>query len=259
VTIAGVTQRDRTLVLVALVTLAALAWAYTIYLGLRSSAMSPSEGIATPTIMAWSATDFVFMFVMWAVMMFAMMLPSVTPTVMLYERVRTKREKAGRPFVSTGAFLAGYLLAWVSFSLAATLFNWWLHMGGVLSSMMGHVAPTVGGVLLIVAGLFQWSPLKDVCLEHCRSPMGFLIAHWREGAVGALQMGVHHGAYCLGCCWMLMVLLFVLGVMNLIWVAVLTIVVLAEKILPIGRQLSRALGGGLIAWGLWLVMTGQTV
>ena len=184
------------------------------------------------------------------------MLPSVTPTVLLYERVSTKREEAGRPLVPTGAFLMGYLLAWVGFSLAATMLNWWLHMDGALSSMMGRLAPTAGGVLLIVAGLFQWTPLKDACLEHCRSPMGFLMTHWREGAVGALRMGLHHGTYCLGCCWMLMVLLFVLGVMNLPWVAVLTIVVLAEKVLPFGRYWSRGLGVGLIVWGFWLVTVG---
>ena len=119
--------------------------------------------------------------------------------------------------------------------------------------MMGRVAPITGGVLLILAGLFQWTPLKDSCLEHCRSPMGFLTTHWREGTPGALRMGLHHGAYCLGCCWMLMVLLFVLGVMNLPWVAVLTIVVLAEKVLPGGVYISRGLGAGLIVWGVWLV------
>ncbi len=255
-TAGGVAQRDRALVLGALVALAALAWAYTIYHGLRSSSMSMGGGMATPMMMAWSATDSVFMFVMWAVMMFAMMLPSVTPTVMIYERVRAKRQEAGRPFVPTGAFVTGYLLAWVGFSLAATALNWWLHTAAVLSSMTGRVVPTAGGVLLIVAGLFQWAPLKDACLEHCRSPMGFLMTNWREGAIGALRMGLHHGAYCLGCCWMLMVLLFVLGVMNLPWVAVLTIVVLAEKALPGGQYLSRGLGMGLIVWGIWLVTAG---
>ena len=218
--------------------------------------MSMGGGMAMPMMMSWSATDVVFMFVMWAVMMFAMMLPSVTPTVMIYERVRAKRAEAGRPFVPTGGFVAGYLLVWVGFSLVATALNWWLHTSGELSSMMGRVAPMIGGILLVVAGLFQWTPLKNACLEHCRSPMGFLMTHWREGGIGALRMGLHHGAYCLGCCWMLMALLFVLGVMNLPWVAALTIVVLAEKVLPAGLYLSRALGIGLIAWGIWLISAG---
>ncbi|MHC4996706.1 MAG: DUF2182 domain-containing protein [Planctomycetota bacterium] len=254
-TAVGVARRDRALVLGALVALAALAWVYTIHLGLGAAYM-PMGGMAMPMMMAWSAVDFAFMFVMWAVMMFAMMLPSVTPTVMIYERVRAKREEAGRPFVPTGAFVTGYLAAWVGFSLVATTLNWWLHTDGALTSMMGRVAPATGGVLLIIAGLFQWTPLKDACLDHCRSPMGFLTTHWREGTAGALRMGLHHGAYCLGCCWMLMALLFVLGVMNLPWVAVLTIVVLAEKILPHGQYLSRGLGVGLITWGGWLIAVG---
>ncbi len=249
----AVAKRDRVLVVGALVILALLAWAYTIHLGLGMSSGSMSGGMAMPMAMAWSATDFAFMFVMWAVMMFAMMLPSVTPTVMIFERVRAKRAEAGRPFAPTFAFIAGYLLIWAGFSLIATLLNWWLHTGGALSSMMGRVSPAVGGVALILAGGFQWTPLKDTCLDHCRSPMGFLTANWREGTLGAAQMGMHHGIYCLGCCWMLMVLLFVLGVMNLPWVAVLTIVVLAEKTLPFGRYISRALGAVLIVWGAWLI------
>jgi predicted metal-binding membrane protein len=251
----GVARRDRMLVLGALIVLAALAWVYTIYLA-HGSSPTAVDVMALPMAMVWSATDFVFMFAMWAVMMFAMMLPSVTPTVMIYERVRAKREEAGRAFVPTGGFVAGYLLIWIGFSLAATVLNWWLHTNGVLTSMMGRVAPTAGGVLLIVAGLFQWTPLKDSCLAHCRSPMGFLTAHWREGAIGTVRMGLHHGIFCLGCCWMLMVLLFVLGVMNLPWVAVLAIIVLAEKTLPFGRYLSRSLGLGLIAWGGWLAAVG---
>lgn len=252
-TAVGVASRDRALVLGALVILAGLAWAYTIHLGLKSSSTPMGRAIAAPMMMAWSATDFAFMFFMWTVMMFAMMLPSVTPTVMIYERVRAKREEVGRPFVPTGGFVAGYLLAWIGFSLAATTLNWLLHTEGALTSMMGRVTPITGGVLLILAGLFQWTPLKDACLEHCRSPMGYLTTHWREGTPGALRMGLHHGAYCLGCCWMLMILLFVLGVMNLPWVAVLTIVVLAEKVLPGGTYISRGLGTGLIVWGLWLI------
>ena len=119
--------------------------------------------------------------------------------------------------------------------------------------MMGQTTPVLGGILLIAAGVFQWTPLKEACLNHCRSPIGYLMANWREGASGATLMGMHHGAYCLGCCWMLMALLFVLGVMNLPWVAILTIVVLAEKVLPRGETLARCLGVLLMLWGAWLV------
>ncbi len=247
----AVMKRDRRLILGAMVVLAALAWGYTVYLGLQQ--ISLAEAMAMPAMMAWSAADFVFMLVMWAVMMFAMMLPSVTPTVLLFDRVRGKRVETGRPHASTAAFVSGYLLAWVGFSLLATLANWGLHSGGAMISMMGKVAPVTGGLLLIAAGVFQWTPLKNACLDHCRSPMSFLMHHWREGTRGAAVMGLHHGVYCLGCCWMLMVLLFVLGVMNLPWVAVLTIVVLAEKTLPRGEVLSRVLGLVLIIWGAWLL------
>ena len=250
----AVVKRDRRLVLGAMIVLAALAWAYTVHLGVQHASMV--SAVAMPAMLQWSAVEFVFMLVMWAVMMFAMMLPSVTLTVMIYGRVREKRQAADRPFAPTGAFVSGYLLAWVGFSLAATIANWWLHTEGAMTSMMGRVAPVAGGVLLIGAGLFQFTPLKDACLEHCRSPMSFLMRHWREGISGAMVMGLHHGAYCLGCCWMLMLLLFVLGVMNLPWVALLTIVVLAEKTLPYGHMLSRALGLVLMGWGISLVVAG---
>lgn len=250
----GTLKRDRTLVLGAMVALAALSWAYTVYLGLQQESLTGA--IAMPTIIQWSTADVVFMLVMWAVMMFAMMLPSVTPTVMIFGRVREKREAAGRPFAPTGAFVAGYLLVWVGVSLLATTVNWWLHTGGSMSSMMGRAAPLTGGVLLIAAGAYQWTPLKNACLDHCRSPMSFLMLNWREGTSGAILMGLHHGLYCLGCCCLLMLLLFVLGVMNLPWVAMLTIVVLAEKILPYGEILSRGVGLLLGAWGAWLIVGG---
>jgi predicted metal-binding membrane protein len=147
-------------------------------------------------------------------------------------------------------------MAWIGFSVLATVANWLLHISGSMSSMMGNVAPEVGGVLLIAAGAFQWTRLKNACLDHCRSPMSYLMQHWREGNSGAVLMGMHHGVYCLGCCWILMLLLFVLGVMNLPWVAVLTIVVLAEKTLPRGEILSRGLGILLVTWGAWLIVIG---
>ncbi len=250
----GMLTRDRWLVLGAMVALAALAWAYTIYLGIQHASMSAS--MSMPAMLQWSMADAFFMFVMWAVMMFAMMLPSVTPTVMIFGRVRDKRRQSGRLYAQTGAFVVGYLVAWIGFSLVATLANWILHTDGSMTSMMGSVGPRTGGLFLVAAGAFQWTPLKNACLEHCRSPMGFLMQHWREGNSGAILMGLHHGIYCLGCCWLLMVLLFVLGVMNLPWVAVLTIIVLAEKTLPRGDLLSRGLGVVLIVWGLWMITNG---
>ncbi len=252
-----VPKRDRWLVLGAMALLAALAWGYVLRLddgrAPDAGAMPMTGSMTMPAAMLWSAADFGFMLVMWAVMMFAMMLPSVTPTVMIFDRVRRTREAAGRPFAPTGAFVGGYLLAWAGFALLATLANCGLHAGGTMTAMTGRVAPVAGGALLVAAGLYQWTPLKDACLDHCRSPMSFLMHHWRDATLGAARMGLHHGAYCLGCCWFLMALLFALGVMNLAWVAVLTFVVLAEKMLPGGRWVTRGLGLGLIAWGAGLI------
>lgn len=244
-------KRERMLVLAAIAILIALAWAYTIHVALKSAPMSVA--MAMPNMMPWSPADFGYMFAMWAVMMAAMMLPSVTPMTLLFGRVRAKRESAGRPYVPTAIFVSGYLLVWVAFSLFATLLNWQLHSSGGLLSMMGQVAPATGGIFLVVAGIYQWTPLKRACLDHCRSPLAFLTQNWRDGIKGAMAMGLHHGIYCVGCCWLLMALLFVLGVMNLPWVALLTVVVLAEKILPRGEAISRVLGMLLIAWGIWLV------
>ncbi|MCZ6724395.1 MAG: DUF2182 domain-containing protein [Gammaproteobacteria bacterium] len=251
---ADVVRRDRAVVLMSIIALTALAWIYTAYLAGNAAQMSGS--MAMPNLGHWGLTDFGFMFVMWAIMMVAMMLPSATPMILLFGRIGEKRKSKQQPFAPTMTFVAGYLLVWVGFSLVATALNWGLHAGGQLSSMMGYTPPIIGGAILIAAGMFQWTPLKAACLEHCRSPISFLMAHWHEGTVGAMRMGLHHGAYCLGCCWMLMALLFVLGVMNLPWVAVLTVIVLAEKALPRGIWLSRMLGGFLVIWGSWLIVIG---
>ncbi len=243
---------DRTLI-ASIALLCVLAWGYLVHLaaGLPGAA----SAMAMPAPAPWTAAEFVAMLVMWAVMMVAMMLPSATPMILLHARVNRQRAAQGRPAQPAWPFVGGYLLVWAGFSLIATLANWGLHAGGLMTSMMGRTVPAVAGAALIAAGVFQWTPLKDVCLTHCRSPITFLAHAWREGRGGALVMGLHHGAYCLGCCWLLMALLFVLGVMNLAWIAVLTVFVLLEKVVPRGRLLGRAAGVGLLAWGGTLVAT----
>jgi predicted metal-binding membrane protein len=235
--------------------LCALAWAYVIYLASRVSAMSNMPGMAMtmPAVAAWGIAEFAAMLVMWAVMMAAMMLPSVMPVISLYARVGTKRAAQNQSRQPTWPFVTGYLLAWAGFSVLATLANWGLHSGGYLTSMMGSAAPRLGGIVLIAAGVYQWTPLKNACLSHCRSPLAFLADHWREGRTGALTMGLEHGAYCVGCCWFLMALLFVLGVMNVAWIAVLTVFILVEKMVPFGKWWSRGAGAILVMWGAWLV------
>ena len=159
--------------------------------------------------------------------------------ILLFAAVNRKRCEQERPFVSTGIFLLGYLVVWSVFSAVATIVQWHLHERALLTSMMVSASPLLSGATLTAAGLFQLTPLKHTCLKHCRSPLGFLVTDWRDGAWGAFLMGLQHGSYCLGCCWLLMTLLFVAGVMNLVWLAVITIFVLLEKVAPAGMHLSR--------------------
>ena len=194
------------------------------------------------------------MFVMWVVMMVAMMVPTAAPMILLFATVNRRNREQERPYVPTGVFLSGYVLVWSGFAVLATAANWALHTNSLLSSMMGEsTSAYLGGALLLAAGAFQWSRLKYVCLTHCRSPLGFLMSEWQDGSAGAMRMGLKHGGYCLGCCWVLMGLLFVLGVMNLLWIAALAAFVLVEKVAPSGHLVSRLTGLVLAAWGLWMV------
>ena len=258
-----VLRKDRIIIVAAIVIIAAIAWTYTVYLsqsGMNMGSMqmgsdtSMGAGMAMANMRSWSAADFGLMFVMWAVMMVAMMAPSATPMLLMFASLNRKRREREAPYVPTGVFLAGYVIVWAAFSLAATGGNWGLHQASLLSSMMGEsTSGYLGGGLLLLAGVFQWSPLKYNCLKQCRTPMGFLMTSWREGPQGALRMGLEHGAYCLGCCWALMLLLFVLGIMNLVWIAALAAFVLAEKVAPKGEWVSRITGVLMIGWGIWAI------
>lgn len=210
--------------------------------------------IASPDSAPWQSGEIVPLSVMWSEMMFAMMLPSVTPMVLMFAAVNRKRHESDRPYVPAGIFVAGYFIDWIVFSVLISVAQWALHSTALLSPAMASTNSWLGGSLLIAAGIFQWSPLKNACLVHCRSPLGFLMTDWKEGRVGALKMGLKHGYYCIGCCWILMALLFVAGVMNLWWVGVLSILVLVEKTAPNGSWVGRAIGGFLILWGVALLI-----
>jgi predicted metal-binding membrane protein len=186
---------------------------------------------------------------MWIIMMIGMMLPSATPMILMFAGVQKRRRELQRPYVSTTLFALGYLIVWSGFSLLCTFVQWLLHAAAVISSTMTSRNAMFSGVVLIACGVFQFTPYKSRCLTHCRSPLQFIMTSWREGKLGALRMGLHHGFYCAGCCWLLMALLFVLGVMNLWWVAAITLYVLIEKIVPQGIRLSRYAGALLIVWG----------
>jgi predicted metal-binding membrane protein len=205
---------------------------------------SPAAQLTMP-MSDWSAANWLAVLIMWAVMMAAMMLPTAMPMVSVFAGLNRTRGEAGR----TAAFVAGYLALWTAFGAAATAAQWMLQTRGLLSPMIVSMSPVLSAALLAIAGAFQFTPLKQACLRACRSPLGFLLTDWRGGLSGAVRMGVRHGLYCLGCCWALMALLFVGGVMNLLWIAALTLLVAVEKFAPRGDLLAKTLGALMIGAG----------
>ncbi|HUR96375.1 MAG TPA: DUF2182 domain-containing protein [Gemmatimonadales bacterium] len=244
-------RRDRAVTVAGLLGLAVLAWFYVARMAVGSA--GEVAQMAMPGMAAGTPPDRGWLIAMWAVMMVAMMLPSAAPAILLFAGVTRRRREQGRPAVSVAVFTLGYLAVWSAYAAVAGGAQWGLHRRALLSPAMASAGPLLAGVLLIGAGLYQWLPLKAACLSHCRSPLGFFTTEWREGSRGALIMGVRHGSYCVGCCWMLMALLFVAGVMNLVWVAVIAGFVLIEKLVRGGAELGRWAGVGLMAWGVWLL------
>jgi predicted metal-binding membrane protein len=229
-------------------------WAYLFW---DAHQMANLRSCCVPQGTSYRGSELVMLGVMWTIMMAAMMLPSAAAAVLLFAGLSRSRRAAARPYVPAALFALGYLLVWTVFSIAATLAQWGLHETALLSPGMVATSPILGGTLLIVAGLFQLTPLKQACLRHCRSPLQFLMTDWREGRAGAILMGVRHGWQCATCCWALMALLFVLGVMNLLWVGALTLFVIVEKAVPRGAMIGRVAGVFLIVWGAWMVFEGR--
>jgi predicted metal-binding membrane protein len=236
--------------------IAILAWLYLLRLAgdMAEMAEHAAMGMAMPQTQAWDLVDLLFLFLMWAVMMLAMMVPSATPMILIFTGVNRRRTEPQQAAARTGAFVLGYLIVWTAYSALAASAQWGLHAAALLSPMMAVTSRHLGGALLIAAGVFQWTPLKQACLTTCRSPLGFIMGEWREGVRGALVMGLRHGAYCVGCCWALMALLFVAGVMNLAWVAAIAAFVLVEKVVPGGRRVSRVAGGLFVGAGVLLLI-----
>jgi predicted metal-binding membrane protein len=243
-------------VLAGLVALVVVAWLYLVHLArdMAEMEMHFAMGMAMPLMQPWSGVELLFLFVMWGVMMVAMMTPSASPIILMFSALNRRRAQHQGPVVRTGLFAVGYLIAWTVYSAAAATAQWVLHGLALVSPMMVSTSPYLGGGLLVAAGIFQWTPLKRACLTQCRSPMGFIMTEWREGPLGALIMGVRHGVYCVGCCWMLMALLFVAGVMNLVWVAVIATFVLVEKVVPAGERVSQVAGVVLVLAGVALMI-----
>jgi len=261
----AILRRDRAVVIVSLCMLTILAWAYTAWLAadmdmggmdMTGFRMIPAGlGWMMPVDTPWRPTEFATGFAMWAVMMIGMMTPSAAPMILLYAHVARSAARARKPFASAVWFAGGYFLAWTAFSGLATLTQWAVERLGFLAPDMALNSVMIGGVVLIVAGIYQWTPLKDVCLRQCQSPLRYIQQHggFRPDAHGAVWLGLRHGIYCIGCCWTLMALLFVGGVMNLVWIAAIAILVLIEKALPVGRTISRVAGAGFLIAGARLL------
>ena len=254
-------RSERGVMVVALAALTALAWIYLYWDASRMAAMAPSAGDGMPGMAmpppGLNLAAAVMVFVMWTIMMIGMMVPSVAPTILMYAGMVRRNREAGRALPAAWIFTAGYLAAWTIFSLAVTLLQLALAQFGLISPMMASTSHWLTGGLLIAAGLYQWLPLKDVCLEFCRSPLATLMGRWRPGAKGAFLMGLENGFYCVGCCWALMLLLFAGGVMNLALVALIAGFVLIEKVFPYGQLTARVAGVLLVTAGLWVLWTGN--
>lgn len=245
-----IARRDRAVIIAALALVVGMAWWQLVSLASDMGGASMRASMAMPQAGEWSPLQPAALFVMWCVMMAAMMLPSAAPMIILFASVTRRRRECGSPAAPTVLFVAGYLMVWTAFSAIAVLGQIALHRAALLSPQMATTSRVVGGALLVAAGVYQWMPFKRRCLTHCRSPFAFFGAEWREGRIGALTMGWRHGNYCLGCCWAIMGLLFVAGVMNLLWVAVLATIVLLEKVLPRGASIGRGAGVIFGVWGI---------
>jgi predicted metal-binding membrane protein len=244
-------QHDRGVMLFVLVAIPLASWTW-IALMARDMYGTMRGASAWMMTSVWNWPDILLLWVMWAVMMTAMMLPTATPLILLYAAAARRNAEAGSPARRLYALAAGYLLVWSLFSVLATALQRILASALVLTPMMEPATPVAGAVVLAIAGLYQLTPLKRACLRACRSPLGFMMQRWWGGAAGAFRLGMHHGRYCLGCCWALMLILFAGGVMNLAVIITLTVWVLVEKIAPFGEQTPTASGVALLAIAVWM-------
>jgi len=234
--------RQRYVLLALLLALAAASWALMLWQGAQGTdgmAMaSPTMGMVAPLFLA-----------IWIVMMVAMMFPTAAPMILTFHQIQAGKRRRGEGFVSTSVFVGAYLLVWALAGILAYVGALLAEALAAKAGLSAAAAARIGGAVLVLAGLYQLTPLKDRCLAKCRTPMGFIITNWRDGTRGAFSMGVLHGVYCLGCCWLLFVILFPLGIMNIAAMAVVTLVIFAEKSLPWGRAVPRATAAALVAYG----------
>jgi predicted metal-binding membrane protein len=263
--LASLLRRERSIALAAMLAIAALAWIWVVREAARMGGMVMLDmdgmrmsymQMMSPQLAPWSLTLASYLFCMWFVMMIGMMTPSVAPMVLLYLGVARHAAGSGQRFASSGWFFGGYLLAWAAFALLATGAQWWLESRELMTPTMQAASRPLGAAVLIAAGIHQWLPLKDQCLAKCRAPLAFIQQHggFQASAAGSLRLGLVHGFYCVGCCWALMLLLFVFGVMNLLWIAGLALFVLLEKLAPGAKWIGRIAGLAALGTGITMLL-----
>ncbi len=248
--------KNQSIICMSLLAIIIAAWFYLFYQHWQMTTLPMSEMWMPPSdSAAWQWMDFALVYVMWAVMMAAMMLPSAIPMVLVYAKVCQQRYQTTQPHIIL--FSIAYLLVWFGFSIALTILQWQLHGLHFLSPMMDNQSEIMAAMIFLLAGVYQFTPLKNTFLQKCRSPMGFLLTAWCDGPNGAFKMGLQHGGMCLGCCWAQMMIMFAVGVMNLLGMVLITLLVLIEKTVPMNiHYFSRTVGVLFIGWGIWLLQIG---
>lgn len=253
-TLEAILKKDRLILIICLVGISIISWGYIVYLYKQMYPMNMKAFLfAMPMTAAWSLTDFLLLFLMWFVMMVAMMTASVAPLILIFAMVNRQKQQQQNPYVPAGYLFAGYYFTWAIFSLLATLLQWALQQVNWLNPDMVITHKILGAGILIVAGIFQFTSLKQRCLTHCQTPVDFIHKKWAAGKTGAFKMGIQNGIYCLGCCWILMAVLFVAGIMNLLWIALITLFVLLEKLVPQYKWISFIAGAALIGYGMFML------
>ena len=234
--------------------LIAFSWFYVFFINhSMTKDLSSMEKLSSPQMGFFGFKDFLSLLIMWSFMMLAMMIPSATPMILVFASVYKKKLSQGQEFVPTWIFLSGYGVIWILFSFATALAQFFLHNFALITDELKLVNPVISGSVLIAAGVYQFTPIKNICLKNCQGPLSFIMGNWRYGKKGAFLMGVKHGSYCVGCCWVLMLLLFAAGVMNLLWVILISLFIFIEKIFAKGRGISYVSGTALILFGLWVI------
>lgn len=239
-------KNDRLIIIAGIAVVSVIAWTYMVKVS-----VSVGQLISAPTPHAWNLNVLASHFCMWIIMMIAMMLPTAGPMILTFSSISRGRKHKNQPYVKTSIFTGGYLLVTVGYSLFVTLLQWWLHYKAILTPFGSSNSQLFTGILLLTAGIYQWSKLKQVCLRFCRSPFHFLMVNWKEGVSGALYMGIKHGLLCAGCCWALMLLMFMGGVMNLLWMIVITAIILIEKVAPRGDIFAKTAGVAMMLVGFY--------